>query len=106
MRQFQQFTRSYVTISMLTLMLLVGFSGMGFANENKVDVNAATTKQLKTLPGIGKELAQRIVNYRTSNGEFKSVQELVQVRGIGKNTLAKMEERLTIGISTPAPLSR
>ena len=102
MKHFQQLSRSYVTISMLTLMLFVGFSGMGFANENKVDVNVATTKQLETLPGIGKELAKRIVSYRTSNGEFKSVQELVQVRGIGKATLAKIEERLIMGTSTQA----
>ena len=122
MTPVQQRTCSSVTISIIMLMCLIGVSGMAFAAEDTMDmknmdmksmdkkamdmkamdmspvnVNTATAKQLQTLPGIGKELAKRIVAYRTSHGQFQSVQELVKVRGIGKGTLAKMEERLTIG---------
>ncbi len=120
MKRFQQLTRSYVTLSLFALAILVGFSGMAFADEDMdkgmgdtmsepmdkdmddmmsegmVNVNVATAKQLETLPGIGKELAQRIIDYRTSAGAFKSVQELVKVKGIGKETLAKMEARLMV----------
>ncbi len=96
MRHIHQLTRSYFTISLLALMLIVGFSGMGFADTGKVDLNAATSKELQQLPGIGKGLAKRIVEYRTTNGPFKSVEELVKVKGIGKKTFAKMKERLAI----------
>ncbi len=112
MKHLQQLTRSYVTLGLFALVCITGVSGTAFADEDMgksktmnemmvVNVNVATAKQLETLPGIGKELAKRIIDYRTSNGKFNSVQELVKVKGIGKGTLAKMEERLTTGTDTP-----
>ena len=97
MRTIHQLSRSYFTISLLALMLIVSFSGAGFASDSQVDLNASTSKELQQLPGIGKGLAKRIVEYRTTNGPFKNVEELMKVRGIGKKTFAKMKERLTIG---------
>ncbi len=104
MKGFQQCTQSYMATGMLALMLLIGFSGMAFAGEDTtsdalINVNTATAKQLEKLPGIGKELAKRIVSYRTSNGPFNSVRELVKVRGIGKETLAKIEDLVSTGPS-------
>ncbi len=96
MRHIHQLSRSYFTISLLALMLIVSFSGMTFAGDGQVDLNTSTAKELQQLPGIGKGLAKRIVDYRTSNGPFKSVEELMQVKGIGKKTFAKMKERLAI----------
>ena len=49
-----------------------------------VDLNAATAAQLDQLPGVGPVLAQRIVDYRTQHGAFRSVDELRQVSGIGE----------------------
>lgn len=97
MRHIHQLSRSHFTISILTLILIISFSGMGFASDGQVDLNAGTAKELQQLPGIGKGLAKRIVEYRTTNGPFKTVEELMKVKGIGKKTFAKMEERLTIG---------
>ena len=109
MRTIHQLSRSYFTLNMLALMLIIsfsGFSGMAFASEGKMDLNATNTKQLQQLPGIGKGLAKRIVEYRTTNGPFKNVEELVKVKGIGKKTFAKMKERLMIGNSAPVPTSQ
>ena len=106
MKHFHQLSRSYFTISLLALMLIVGFSGIGIAGDGKVDLNASTAKELQQLPGIGKGLAKRIVEYRSANGPFKSVEELMQVRGIGKKTFAKMQERLTVGDSDPVVASQ
>jgi competence protein ComEA len=53
----------------------------------KVAINRATAKQLESLPGIGPALAERIVEYRQAHGPFKSVDELLNVRGIGKKKL-------------------
>lgn len=106
MRHIHQLSRSHFTISILTLMLIIGFSGMGFASDDQVDLNAGTAKELQQLPGIGKGLAKRIVEYRTTNGPFKTVEELMKVKGIGKKTFAKMEERLTIGDTTPVVASQ
>ena len=108
MRHIYQPSRSGFTHSLLALMLIVSFSsfsGMAFASEGKVDLNATTPKQLQQLPGIGEELAKRILEYRTTNGPFKTVEELVKIKGIGKKTFAKMKERLMIGSSAPVPVS-
>ena len=100
MRNIHQ--RSHFTISILTLMLIVSFAGLGFAADGQVDLNTSTAKELQQLPGIGKGLAKRIVDYRTANGPFKTVEDLMKVKGIGKKTFAKMQDRLTVG-SSPQP---
>ena len=55
-----------------------------------LDINRARLEELMELPGIGEKLAQRVVEYRQSQGGFRSVDELRKVRGIG----AKRMERL------------
>jgi competence protein ComEA len=57
-----------------------------------LDLNAATASDLDALPGIGPVLAQRIVDWRTSNGRFASVDQLREVTGIGE---AKYQELVT-----------
>ncbi len=49
-----------------------------------MDLNAATAAQLDQLPGVGPVLVQRIVDYRTQHGSFRSIDELRQVSGIGE----------------------
>lgn len=99
MRHIHQSNRSHFTISVLALMLIVSFAGLGFAGDGQVDLNTSTAKELQQLPGIGKGLSKRIVEYRTANGPFKTVEELMKVKGIGKKTFAKMQDRLTVGSS-------
>jgi competence protein ComEA len=56
-----------------------------------VNLNTATLEQLDTLPGIGPVTAQAILDWRTDNGTFTSVDELLEVSGIGDATLADIE---------------
>jgi competence protein ComEA len=63
---------------------------------NLLNVNDANPAALTTLPGIGKVTAERIVAYRTEHGPFKSVDELVQIKGIGQKVLAKIRPLVTI----------
>ena len=56
-----------------------------------LDLNTATAEELAGLPGIGKELAGRIVAYREANGAFGTVEELLEVSGIGEKKLAALE---------------
>lgn len=56
-----------------------------------ISINSATAVELTSLPGIGETYAQRIIEYRETNGDFTSVDDLVKVRGIGERTLEKIK---------------
>lgn len=62
-----------------------------------IDINAATAAELDGLPGIGPTLAQRIVDYRETNGPFQTVEELADVRGISDAMVAQLRPLITIG---------
>lgn len=65
--------------------------------DGKININAASVDDLMLLPGIGTELAKRIVDYRNESGPFKSVYELSDVQGIGDSLIEKNKEYLTVG---------
>ena len=61
-----------------------------------VDLNTATAEELDTLPGIGESLAGRIIAYREANGPFGSIEEIMEVSGIGEAKFAELEDRVTV----------
>ncbi len=62
-----------------------------------IDINTADAKALETLNGIGPAKAAAIVEYRSKNGPFKSVDDLEKVPGIGASTISKNRDSLSIG---------
>ena len=56
-----------------------------------MNLNTADAEALTALPGIGEELAARIVEYREEHGPFKTVEDLTEVPGIGQGKLAALE---------------
>lgn len=64
----------------------VGTGGEGAA-QTRVNLNTATVAELDTLPRVGPAIAQRIVDWRTSNGRFSAVDDLLSVPGIGEKML-------------------
>jgi len=61
-----------------------------------VSINSGTLEQLETLDGIGPALAQRIIDYRTAHGGFRSLDELDQVSGIGPARLAALRGHVSL----------
>jgi competence protein ComEA len=61
-----------------------------------VNVNLATVKQLTNLPGVGKVTAERIVVFREANGPFATLDDLLKVNGLGKKTLAKIRDQISV----------
>lgn len=62
-----------------------------------VDINTADLEELQRLNGVGPVLAQRIIDYREEHGPFRSVDELLEVSGIGEATLGKFRDNATVG---------
>jgi competence protein ComEA len=62
----------------------------------KVNINSAGLDELQKLPGVGPKVAQRILDYRKQSGDFKKVEDLMKVRGIGEKTFLKMKDQLTV----------
>ncbi|TEU14080.1 MAG: hypothetical protein E3J21_16915, partial [Anaerolineales bacterium] len=63
---------------------------------DKVNINTATAEELGTLPGIGPTKAQSIIDYRTTNGPFQSIEDIKDVRGIGDATFEKLKDKITV----------
>jgi competence ComEA-like helix-hairpin-helix protein len=62
-----------------------------------VDINQADTEELESLPGIGPVLAKRIVEWRRQQGPFRSEDDLLQVRGIGPQSLKRIQSQIVVG---------
>jgi competence protein ComEA len=68
----------------------------GAEGNQKINLNLATAEDLETLPGIGEVLAQRILEHREANGPFTSVDELLEVSGIGEGRLEDIRDQVTV----------
>ena len=65
-------------------------------SELRVDINTADVKELTKLPGVGQQVAKRIVAYREENGPFEKAEELMNVRGIGEKAFLKLKSLVTV----------
>jgi competence protein ComEA len=76
----------------LVLVVWLAFAGAAFA---AVNINTATKDELVSLKGIGDKKAQAIIDYRKKNGDFKSVDDLEKVEGIGPGTMKQIRSQLS-----------
>jgi competence protein ComEA len=71
--------------------------GGGGAPAGPVNINTATATELETLPGVGPKTAEAIVEYREANGPFGSIEDIMNVPGIGEGTFEKIRDGITVG---------
>ena len=67
------------------------------AGADLVNINTASVEELDKLPGIGQTTAQRIIAYRTDNGPFVSIEDILNVSGIGTVTFNEIKDLITVG---------
>lgn len=62
----------------------------------KINLNTATLEELMTLDRIGPKYAQRIIDYRETNGPFEMIEDIMKVKGIGPKTFEANKDKITV----------
>jgi competence protein ComEA len=70
------------------------------AQPAKVNINTASADQLRLLPRVGESIAKRILEFREKNGEFKKVEDLMLVKGIGPKNFETLKPYLAVSGTT------
>jgi comEA protein len=65
--------------------------------SKKININTASLSDLQKLPRIGEKIAQRIIDFRKENGNFKRIEEIMKVKGIGEKVFAQLKDFITVG---------
>lgn len=64
--------------------------------DSKININTANLTQLQKITGVGPAIAQRIIDYRNENGDFQSIEDIINVKGIGEITFEKMKDQIVV----------
>ncbi len=68
----------------------------GSENFDLININTASLEELDSLPGIGPTTAQRIIDYRDTNGPFTTIDEIMDVSGVGPSTFDEIKDLITV----------
>ena len=66
------------------------------SSDGKININTADLAALQTLSGVGPATAQKIIDYRTANGKFKTIEDIKKVSGIGDKTFQKFKDKICV----------
>ena len=84
--------KTRIVLSLMAVVLAaVTFAGAGEETSGVVNINTASAEQLQLLPRVGPALAGRIIEFREDNGSYRTVDEIVAVKGIGEKSFEKLE---------------
>jgi comEA protein len=97
---------AFLAINAALLLTLALTAAAKNSPTHKIDINAASAKELEELPGVGPTTAKAIIQFREKSGRFRRVEDLLAIRGISETKLSKMRPYITIGPppqKTPPP---
>jgi competence protein ComEA len=93
MKKHTVFKRYFIVAVLLGMMLLMQ---SGFAADAPVDINHASLEELTTLKYVGETIAKRIIEYREQIDGFKTIEQLLEVKGFGQKALEANKDRIVI----------
>ncbi len=85
-----------IVVAVLTALTLNATLAIAGYSQGVVNINSANAEQLTLLPRVGEVVAQRIVDFREENGEFKSFEDMLLVRGIGEKSFELIKPYITL----------
>jgi len=94
-------TRFFLFFLLVGLIFFASVAAKKKPPAQPVNINTANSEQLQQVPGIGPATAEKILQMRKSYGPFKSVDDLLAIRGLGAKRLEKMRKYLTVGKVAP-----
>jgi comEA protein len=97
MTSFKVVTLVIALVLGLTFLPLIGQQTGAKGGEQKININTASLGELQKLPRVGPQVAQRIVDFRKEHGNFKRIEEIMKVRGIGEKTFNQLKDLITVG---------
>ena len=107
MKNLRRFSASL--FALVAIFFVSGFFSGNMVQAAMVNINTANLAGLETIPGVGPAIGQRIIDYRIINGPFIKIEDIINVKGIGDTTFAKMKDYITVtggsdeGTSTSTP---
>ncbi|MCP5049119.1 MAG: helix-hairpin-helix domain-containing protein [bacterium] len=110
MKRLKTLILMVVVLSVVAVSAVSGYGAEGESSPNSekvgksdlINVNTAGADELRKLPRIGPKMSQRIIDYREKNGNFKRIQDLMKVTGIGEKTFKGFEDMITVGTKKAA----
>lgn len=66
------------------------------SDNSLININTASADELENIPGIGAVKAESIVSYREENGDFKAIEDIMNVSGIGEKSFEKIKDKITL----------
>ncbi|OGP96629.1 MAG: hypothetical protein A2Z39_01360 [Deltaproteobacteria bacterium RBG_19FT_COMBO_46_9] len=84
---------------LVVLVAVVALACVVTAEESaKIDINKASAEELMQIKGIGESYAQRIIEYRETNGQFNQIEDIMKVKGIGSKLYESIKDKITVNV--------
>jgi len=88
--------KSWIGPIAVLLLILVWFPALWAEESQKININTALAEELMNLKGVGVKKAKAIIEFRESNGPFKTPEDLIRVPGIGPKTFEANKNRIIV----------